>query len=283
MKSYLARLVARVMPPPENLPAPPEPLSDPFIDAADAGADPSTAAPAAPKVPSQIFQEDSPLRPPLPPSAQAFPESAVTEMGEVRSPSSQLIDQTPLPITPISSSKRSAENARQNSEAAVIPSEPTLVPRSPEPLSTPHSRQDPDGKSHFWKSYDNADEAEAKESAPLKPRDDDLLRVADHFMENLQTHAREAPAPATLKPAEVPLPLLPREPPWSKTQSDRTQRVDPPAPSLHIGNLRVDIIEPSTASVGPGRSSAPKFIVRNDARNSRSGATFRQRFGLRQL
>ncbi len=276
MKSYLARLVARVMPPAENLLVPPESISDPFTDAADAEADPSTAAPAAPNVPAQIPRENSPLRPPS--SAHALPESALTEMSEVRPPSPKLKDRTPLPITPISLSKRFAENARQNPEAPVIRPEPTLVPRPPEPSSTPHSRPDPDGKSR-----DNADKAKAKESAPLKPRDDDLLRVADRFMENLQAHPPEAPAAATLKPAEDPLPLLPREPPRDKTQSSRMQFVDPAAPLLHIGNLRVDIIESSAASVGPVRSSAPKFIVRNGARASRTGPILRQRFGLRQL
>ena len=223
MKSYLARLVARVVPPPENLPAQPEPISDPFADCADAGGDPLTASPVTPKVPAQISRDDSPLRPR--PSAQPLPESAITEMSEVRPPSSN-----------------------------------------------------PKGR-----PQDNANEAAAKESAPLKPKDDDLLHVADRFMEKLQTNAPDAPASATLKPTEVPLLLLPREPPWNKTQSYRTQSVDTPAPSLHIGNLRVDIIESSAASVGPVRSSAPKFIVRNGADASRSGATFRQRFGLRQL
>jgi hypothetical protein len=163
-------------------------------------------------------------------------------MSEVRPPSSKLKDQTPLPTTPIGSTKRSAENARQNSASA-----------------------------------------EAKESAQLKPRGDDLLRVADRFMEKLQTHAPEAPAAATLKPAEARLPLLPRKSPGNKTQSYRTHPVDPATPSLHIGNLRVDIIESSAASVRPVRSSAPKFIIRNDAGTSRTGPILRQRFGLRQL
>jgi len=244
MKSYLARLAARVMPPPEHLPAPPEPLSDPFA-AADAGADPSTTALAAPKFSSQISREDSPLRPLS--SAQALPESAITEMSEVRPPPSNLKDQTSLPTTP-------------------------------EASAAPHLQPSPKGK-----SQDNANEAAAKESAPLKPRDDDLLRVADRLMEKLQTHAPEAPAAATLKPAEARLPLLPRESPGNKTQSYRTPAVDPTTPSLHIGNLRVDIIESNAASVGPVRSSAPKFIVRNGARASRTGPILRQRFGLRQL
>jgi hypothetical protein len=246
MKSYLARLVARVVPPPENQSVPPEPVSDPFADGADAGGDPSAAAPAVPNVPTQISRDDSPLRPR--PPAQALPESAITEMSEVRPPSSNLKDQTSLPTTP-------------------------------EASAPPHLQPNPKGK-----SQDNATEAAAKEAVPLKPKDDDLLRVADRFMENLQTHPAQAPAAATtVNPIEVRLPLLPREPPWNKTQLYQTQRVDPVAPALHIGNLRVDIIESSAASVGPVRSSAPKFIVHNGARRSRSGATFRQRFGLRQL
>ena len=242
MKSYLARLVARATPPAENLPAPPEPRSDPFADAANAGADPPIGSPVTPKVPAQISRDGSPLRPS--PSAQALPESAITEMSGVRPPSSNLKGQTSLPTTP-------------------------------EASAPPHSQPNPKGK-----SQDNAAEAAAKQSVPLKPKDDDLLRVADRFMEKLQTHAE---APATLKPSEAPLQLLPREPPWNKTQSYRTQAVDPTAPSLHIGNLRVDIIESNAASVGPVRSSAPKFIVRNGAGASRSGPSFRQRFGLRQL
>jgi len=249
MKSYLARLVARATPPAENLPAPHETISDPFAD----------AALAAPRFSSQISREDSPLRPP--PSAHPLPESAFPEMSEVRPPSLNLKDQTPLPTTPISSSKQSAANVRQKS--------PTLIPRPSE--------------SRDHRSYDNADKTEVQESAPLKPRDDDLLRVADRFMEKLQTNAPEAPASATLKPAEAPLPLLPRESPGNRTQSYRTQAVDPTAPSLHIGNLRVDIIETNAASIGPVRSSAPKFIVRNGARASRTGPILRQRFGLRQL
>ncbi len=242
MRSYLARLVARVVPPLENQPVPPEPISDPFADCADAGGDPLTVSPVTPKVPAQISRDDAPLRPR--PSAQPLPESAITEMSEVRPPSSKLNDQTSLPTTP-------------------------------EASAAPHSQPNPDGKSR-----DNAS-AEAKESASLKPRDDGLLGVADRFMENLQTHASRASA--TVNPTEAPLKLLPREPPWDKTQSYRMQSVDSAAPSLHIGNLRVDIIESSAASVGPVRSSAPKFIVRNGAGASRSGATFRQRFGLRQL
>jgi hypothetical protein len=245
MKSYLARLVARATPPAENLPAPPEPLSDPFADAANAGADPSIASPVTQKVAAQISRDGSPLRPS--PSAQALPESAITEMNGVRPPSSNLKGQTSLPTTP-------------------------------EASAPPHSQPNPKGK-----SQDNAAEAAAKQSVPLKPKDDDLLRVVDRFMENLQTHAPEAPAAATLKPAEATLPLLPREPPWNKTQSHRTQPIDPAAPSLHIGNLRVDIIESNAASVEPVRSPAPKFIVCNGVRASRSAPTFRQRFGLRQL
>src|ERR1700720_3041221 len=118
MKSYLGRLVARVMPPAENLPAAPAPISDPFADAADAGEDSSTATRGAPNVPSQISRDNSPLPPP---SGPAFPEPAVAEMGETGPPSSQLKDQTPLPTPSISLSKR-----------------------PPEPLSTPHSRSDPD-------------------------------------------------------------------------------------------------------------------------------------------
>ncbi len=113
----------------------------------------------------------------------------------------------------------------------------TSFPTTPEASAPPHSQPDPKGK-----SQDNAAEAAAKESVPLKPKDDDLLRVADRFMENLQTHRGRSARSSNAEAAEAPLPLLPREPPWNKTQSYRTQPVDPSAPSLHIGNLRVDII-----------------------------------------
>jgi hypothetical protein len=66
-----------------------------------------------------------------------------------------------------------------------------------------------------------------------------------------------------------------------QTRAATADRV--PAPSVHIGSLRVEVISSPTAPTEATRSPGSRIIQHGVARSFGRGIAPRQRFGLRQL
>lgn len=113
------------------------------------------------------------------------------------------------------------------------------------------------------------------ENQPRLPSEDDALQSADRFMAQLrvppQASVREQP-PQQLLPA-----ALQAEPPQERATVSESHEA-----TVHIGNLRVEIVSPPERSDSPGRPKAKRPMRQRTGQSPRNHLP-REQYGLRQI
>jgi hypothetical protein len=297
MKPYLARLAERAAPARQIAPITRTPAADPFVSAeADgpsaesftAGSGPHREASIGQETPRVLRAREQPV------ALSTSSEVSVAPGTELRPALRSQMTQPPAPATAPGAKNRdeeakptekrpTPEALSNHSEHLPEPAEDRLhlipPPVGPDPVpSTGRAteRREDDKRTTFADS-------EIQNSAKQLPLESELLRLADRFMEELQ---REIPVPPERDepPKNEPLPLLPSRQTELHAQQTRAAVADrAPAPSVHIGSLRVEVISPPAAATEPTRSAAPRTTRYGVAHSFGRGIAARQRFGLPQL
>jgi hypothetical protein len=306
MTHFLARLVERARGTAPRVapiiasrfaPADSKPVIDSFADATDAEAARPSLTPLL-DIPSQVASDHAPIESPVSIS-KGVGGTKAAEIGEVSPRSLEPDDQfafrpgsintaerlesasrsrAPKRVTITPKSRADRSRTRSDKETRPTTTQPTLVPQTARTLvATRAVELFPD------KSRASTTEARTQESTPLRPRGKELLDIADGFMDELRPRAPKSPVLQPVKASKNSSALPLRESPWDERPSSRRESVDSAGPSVHIGSVRVEIVEPSTRKAEPTPAPAPRIVVRGAKHILGTRATPRQWFGLRQL
>ena len=285
MKRYLARLAARAQAPVVSPPVPASPVDDPFSATAESRSnlsDPPTAdAIVRPSgLPPSLDRRDAGTRPSetapvFSAESDSLQPSATAPKRPFSSDASAENRSDPhLPFRP--RSERSSRHVDPTESSANASTDLTPLVQSktpPRPSSTPDD----------CPAFDNARTLPREEQALplLPPREADLLKVADRFMQGLHETAaalsgieeNSAPTPPLLPSREAAGAVLRHSPSAPETE---------PAGTVHIGNLRVEIVAPPVTAPPPAPPRTTIIVQQGGGNSARRGAS-RSAFGLRQL
>ncbi len=274
MKSYFARLADRATPAPRAAvaPAPAGEVNDPFAETAPPLAAAPVPAPPLPGAPLLLTPRPAAAAP------RVAEEPPVAPLEWVPPPSS------PLPPRSVST-ERVVE--KTNVETRDVEREVVREVAAAPPLKVapPASQPPPAGRPPV--ATDETVAREFVEAARDEQRDErQLLRKADAFMERLLDRSRRTeaePRAETRDEVREILPPRPESQPAIRIQPagrpPRPVESAPEPPSLVIGSLTVEVIQPPP----PAPVSPPRIVVVRGARGARAGARSSRSFGLRQF
>jgi hypothetical protein len=283
MKSYFARLADRATPAPQPAaaPAPAREVNDPFAETAP----PLAAAPA----PTRPQTNAPPFLTPRPaataPPVAAEPPAAPLESPPLRSgPTERVIETTRVEPRGVKFGWGQTPTELNDGERRDVVRE-AVAAAPPRKIAPPVPQPPPAVQPTVAQSETAA--AESVETARDEQRDErQLLRKADAFMERLLDRSRRTEAePRAEARDEVreTLPPRPESQPAVRIQPvDRQPRAAesaPEPPSLVIGSLTVEVIQPPP----PAPVSPPRIVVVRGARGARTGIRSSRSFGLRQF
>lgn len=277
MKAYLARLAVRAAPVVHSAPAPVTSVADPFAETEGPATSAEITDAAARRItantaPQSFAKSEETSHTSIPTMkvdrAEGLPSSAETparpfSVPEIL-PATDALSEIPERALKLESAKKTDESSPQ---PTVLTGRESLQSVLPPAGDEAEKRGD----------------QESEKVEPLLPptHEDELLRLADAFMSGLKEKPSHEPV-AEPESQEPPTPLSPREPVWRDSQMAPTHPQSEAVPSVHIGSLRVEVVQPSAAPAG-GMPFPQRVIRRSGSRMLGRGGILRQHFGLRQL
>jgi len=278
MKRYLARLAVRARPPVVSAAPPASSVEDPFSATADFSATPQDLSSV------RTGEQSPPLRQYLRPSetqTKSMTSAPASDSSSMLQPSR---DAARLSAAAAASGDRSdpdsTSRSRDRQSSADQEAKQSAAPATELSSFIKPGMLEPDRSARRDSGTDQDLPSSREERPSLKPETEaDLLKLADRFMQGLQT-TRSASTEMDESPDAI-APLLPSHDDASSARHRDVGQNVQPSPTVHIGSLRVEIVEPP--SVTPAAAPRTRVVVRPSGGASGPRGTTRSAFGLRQL